>query len=212
MTTKQILKECYELVASKSCGKKRVHVYRATTMQDLPCGIVENYADPNQLCPDSPYKGLRLEETSRSCYEWDVQLVLGIHGSIVDMYVCAILVRPCSKEAQRHYESLKGKKASDRIGLMWDSRNFDKKKKRVRATLKQVRSLEAEVRDLKQALDISMGKCSDMLTLEASNKLMEEELARLRERLEEAEKGWEEGKEEVNRLMNRGFWARVFNK
>ena len=48
-------------------------------------------------------------------------------------------------------------------------------------------------------------------TLLTSNKFMEKELDRLREKLKIAEKGWREGKDEVFRLMNRGFWARVFN-
>jgi hypothetical protein len=48
-------------------------------------------------------------------------------------------------------------------------------------------------------------------TLDQSNNLMKIELDRLRDRLKTAEKGWREGKEEVERLNNRGFWARLFN-
>lgn len=227
MTTKQILNDCYEHVATICNGDKRVSVYRAATMQDLPEDLIENYADPDQLCPDKPYKGLRLEEASIGCMEWDAQVVLAVHGSIVDMYVCAILVRPCTNEAEKYYNGMKGKKAHERAGMMWDSRNFDRevkpKKKRIRPTLKQVRMLEAERNDLRQSLDIAIGQCADkddMIkkleierdTLLTSNKFMEKELDRLREKLKIAEKGWREGKDEVFRLMNRGFWARVFNK
>lgn len=226
MTTKQILNDCYELVATKTCGSKVVNVYRATTMQELPKSLIEDYADPLQLCPDKPFKGLRLDAASRGCAEWDAQVLLAVHGSIVDMYVCAILVRPCTKEAEKYYNGMKGKKAHERAGMMWDSRNFDRevkpKKKRIRPTLKQVRMLEAERNDLRQSLDIAIGQCADkddMIkklevernTLLTSNKFMEKELDRLREKLKIAEKGWREGKDEVFRLMNRGFLARVFN-
>lgn len=250
MTTKQILNDCYELVTTKTCGSKVVNVYRATTMQELPKSLIEDYADPLQLCPDKPFKGFRLDAASRGCAEWDAQVVLAVHGSIVDMYVCAILMSSCSKEAERYYVNLTGKKASERVGMMWDSRNFDRevkpKKKRIRPTLKQVRMLEAERNDLKQSLDIAIGQCADKDktikalekdlgealkqndclvskekydsvrverdTLEKSNKLMEAELKRVKEKLAVAEKGWQEGKDEVARLMNRGFWARVFNR
>ena len=227
MTTKQILNDCYEHVATKTCGSKVVNVYRATTMQELPKSLIEDYVDPLRLCPDKPFKGLRLNTASRGCAEWDAQVLLAVHGSIVDMYVCAILVRPCTKEAEKYYNGMKGKKAHERAGMMWDSRNFDSelkpKRKRVRPTLKQVRMLEAERNDLRQSLDIAIGQCADkddMIkkleverdTLLTSNKFMEKELDRLREKLKIAEKGWREGKDEVFRLMNRGFWARVFNK
>lgn len=226
MTTKQILNDCYEHVATICNGDKRVSVYRAATMQDLPEDLIENYADPDQLCPDKPYKGLRIEEASIGCMEWDAQVLLAVHGSIVDMYVCAILVRPCTNEAEKYYNGMKGKKAHERAGMMWDSRNFDSKlkpkKKRVRATLKQVRMLEAERNDLNRSLDIAIGQCSDkddMIkkleaernTLLTSNKFMEEELNRLRAKLFVAEEGLREEKDEVFRLVNRGFWARVFN-
>ena len=48
-------------------------------------------------------------------------------------------------------------------------------------------------------------------TLDQSNNLMKIELDRLKGCLKVAEKGWREGKEEVERLNNRGFWARLFN-
>ncbi len=227
MTTKQILNDCYDLVTTKTCGSKVVNVYRATTMQELPKSLIEDYTDPLQLCPDKPFKGFRLDAASRGCAEWDAQVVLAVHGSIVDMYVCAILVCPCTKEAEKYYNGMKGKKAHERAGMMWDSRNFDSglkpKRKRVRPTLKQVRMLEAERNDLRQSLDIAIGQCADkddMIkkleverdTLLTSNKFMEEELNRLRAKLFVAEEGLREEKDEVFRLKNRGFLARVFNK
>lgn len=230
MTTKQILNDGYEVASMqiKTTSGKFVKVYRAMTMKDLPRSFYK-CVDPDKLCPKKPFKGLRFQVAVYTSDECNALTILSIHGSAVELYVCAILVRPCSKEAERQYRSFMGMKVRDCAGLMWDSRNFDSalkpKKKRVRATLRQVRSLSAEINDLNRSLEIAIGQCADKdariknlesavtecNTLRKSNALMEEELKRLRGKLKVAEDGWREGKEEVERLMNRGFWARVFN-
>ena len=58
---------------------------------------------------------------------WDMQIAkrMDYRRSQVDIYVCALLVRPFSREAQRHYEERMGLDVWDRMTLMWDSRQFD---------------------------------------------------------------------------------------
>lgn len=65
----------------------------------------------------------------------------------------------------------------------------------------ELRRLESDNQDLRER----------NATKDQSIKLMEEELDRVRKKLGVAEAGWQEAKEEVERLYNRGFWARVFN-
>lgn len=230
MSTKQVLNDCYERIITRESDGMVLNVYRAMTMKSLPKSLTDYYNSRSKDNYSLPYKGMRLETESVDFRDCEAQVLNVIHGKIVDVYVCAILVRPFGKDARKEYDDMMGRKPSERIRLMWDSRNLGPQKKRVRPTLRQVRGLEAERDDLKKSLDIALGQCTDkdkMIkslnddlssvcterdTLLKSNKLMEQELIRLRRRFEEAEKGWEEGKEEVERLMNRGFWARVFNK
>lgn len=58
---------------------------------------------------------------------WDMQVTrrMDYRRSQVDVYVCALLVRPFSHEAQKHYEERMGLDVWDRMTLMWDSRQFD---------------------------------------------------------------------------------------
>ena len=43
----------------------------------------------------------------------------------VDIYICALLIRPFSEEARIHYDVRMGLSVWKRLLLMWDSRNFD---------------------------------------------------------------------------------------
>lgn len=58
---------------------------------------------------------------------WDLQTVIRMDykKQQVDIYVCAMLIRPFSLEAQDHYEQRMGFPVWDRMLLMWDSRQFD---------------------------------------------------------------------------------------
>ena len=58
---------------------------------------------------------------------WDLQTVIRMDykRQQVDIYVCAMLVRPFSREAADHYEQRMGLEVWDRLLLMWDSRQFD---------------------------------------------------------------------------------------
>ena len=48
------------------------------------------------------------------------------HRKCVDIYVCALLIRPFSREADRHYEERMSLPWEDRLLLMWDSRTYDR--------------------------------------------------------------------------------------
>ena len=58
---------------------------------------------------------------------WDLQTVIRMdyQKQQVDIYVCALLIRPFSREAMKHYEERMGFDVWDRMLLMWDSRQFD---------------------------------------------------------------------------------------
>ena len=58
---------------------------------------------------------------------WDAQIAESIdpHRKCVDVYICALLVRPFSEEARKHYAERSGLEPMDRLVLMWDSRQFD---------------------------------------------------------------------------------------
>lgn len=58
---------------------------------------------------------------------WDMEIVMRMDykKQTVDIYICALLMRPFSQEAQKHYEARMGFDVWDRLLLMWDSRQFD---------------------------------------------------------------------------------------
>ena len=59
--------------------------------------------------------------------DWDAQMVYCAdpHHMTVDIYICALLIRPFSEEAFNHYGERMGLSVWKRLLLMWDSRNFD---------------------------------------------------------------------------------------
>lgn len=58
---------------------------------------------------------------------WDMQTIIRMDykKQMVDIYVCALLVRPFSWEAMKYYEERMGLEVWDRALLMWDSRQYD---------------------------------------------------------------------------------------
>lgn len=58
---------------------------------------------------------------------WDAQIAecYDPHRKCVDVYICALLVRPFSEEARLYYAERSGLEPMDRLVLMWDSRQFD---------------------------------------------------------------------------------------
>lgn len=89
------------------------------------------------------------------------------------------------------------------------------KKKRVRATLTQVRELQKKL-DQKEILynrliDKNQDLEVDNRQFRESNKLMEMELKRLREENENLRKDIDHYKAKNEYLLSRSFWERVFN-
>lgn len=167
MTTKQILSDFYDYVVTKMSGERVLNVYKAKGIGELPKSLLDDYAKPESLCVYQPVRGLRYSTGNPDWGEWDAQVVLVAHGSVVDLYVCAILVRPFSEEARQKYETMTGQLPQKRVALLWDSREYDevhgyeriytvagsvdkpkKVNKRPRATLRQVRALQEEKKDL----------------------------------------------------------------
>ena len=234
MRTKEILAENYVKVATNESNGKVVNVYRAVCMKELPEYLVKEYASPEQLCAGLPFRGMRYVTANPDYGEFDAQVIMVRHGYIVDLYVCAILVRPFSMEAFNEYGSIVGMEPCRRAALMWDSRVFDAehglaatasqhseqavktKKKRVRATLWQVRELErknaeleqknAELRDSVDAMTNKLTELNEKCRLQ----LMADE--HLSERLKDVSGQLDKLKEEKRRLEGRGFWERVFNR
>lgn len=210
MTTREVLSNYYELVMSKECGKKVLNVYKGKDMCSLPASFLYDYANPETICPNHPVRGMKFSTGNPDYGDWDAQIVKVIHGYVVDVYVCAILVRPFSKEAYDKYGSMMGMCAQKRAALLWDSREYDKvhgyvpeseknvvkaKRKRVRPTLAQVRALERENAELRDSVS-----------------KLEEKLECVKRAADSLSEFNDQYKKRINELESRGFWARVFNK
>lgn len=96
-------------------------------------------------------------------------------------------------------------------------------KKRTRPTWTMVRELEAKLKsaiagldDATAALKNARQQLQDLKdsysACEKSNKLMEEELSLRESKIGLLEQVADNRAKEVERLKNRGFWARVFNR
>lgn len=89
-------------------------------------------------------------------------------------------------------------------------------KKRVRPTWAMIKALEDKVKEKDELLQL-YGERYSMATdkvdvLEKSNKLMEQELDRLRDELETQRKNNKKHWILWQKLKRRGFWARLFNR
>lgn len=100
---------------------------------------------------------------------------------------------------------------------------MEEKKKRWRPTVTAYRALEKELKAVKDAYKEQLaadehlsekvkGYKAKLITLEQSNKLMEEEMARLRQYSDEYFERYISISKKYKSVMRRGFWARVFNK
>ena len=96
------------------------------------------------------------------------------------------------------------------------------KKKRFRPTVTAYRKLEEELAETKQRLSNHLSAnlryaediakfTSKVSALECSNRLMEEELERVRKDKRDLIERCKELINERQKLKSRGFWARVFN-
>lgn len=89
---------------------------------------------------------------------------------------------------------------------------MEEKKKRWRPSLTAYRKLESEVSTLKAELSKFEGMRTQYSNLEKSNKLMENELEKLREQASGASVDYNKARCEVLWLRNRNLWQRIINK
>lgn len=125
MKAKDIISKNYEIVATKQFGDKVLNIWKPKTMQPLPQSLVDDFADES-LCSDYPVRGLRYGVGNPDWGEFDALVVIGRHGWITELYVCSIIVRPFSEEADKYYSEHWPSEPAKRLAVMWDSRNYDK--------------------------------------------------------------------------------------
>ncbi len=123
MTKKEIIDSRYELVAELECDGKKGSVFKAVTMFDLPKSLIEDYAKP---AIRHQYKSVNGWWNHNPDYgEWDAFTIEHKTEGSLDIYVCAIIVRPFSEEAGRVYENTLTFSPIDRLKLTFDSRVYD---------------------------------------------------------------------------------------
>lgn len=59
---------------------------------------------------------------------WDAKTMVRLDPKkmIIDVYICALLVRPFSMQACKHYETFVSLSRQERLSWKWDSRLYDK--------------------------------------------------------------------------------------
>ena len=124
MKREDIIKENYEYVTCNYDGKILVRIYKPYTMGHLPVDLIIMEAVSHKLNAGMPSKG-HWSYIDANYGVWAAHIVLHRHGRICDFYVCALLIRPFSKEALEEYDKSAKLEETDRLQLMWDSRNFD---------------------------------------------------------------------------------------
>lgn len=129
MKMKDLILEHYQKAIEKEMDGVTVRVWKPRTMQQLPSYKMLSTMDwqrhqytlysreKNCWWTDNPDQGA-----------WDAQLTMyaDYRHSTLDIYFCALLCRPFSKEANQHYGKRMGYDAQSRLMLMWDSREYDR--------------------------------------------------------------------------------------
>ena len=106
MKREDINKENYEYVTCNYDGKILVRIYKPYTMGHLPVDLIIMEAVSHKLNAGMPSKG-HWSYIDANYGVWAAHIVLHRHGRICDFYVCALLIRPFSKEALEEYVSYK---------------------------------------------------------------------------------------------------------
>ena len=86
---------------------------------------------------------------------------------------------------------------------------MDERKRRLRPTVAQMRELEERIGTLEDEKAMLVTRYESQ---QRHYKYMADELERVREECKELEKKVEDLKSDNYFLLNRGFWARVFNR
>ena len=122
----KLLLEHYVKTAEEVMDDVTVRVWKPKTMQKLPAAYMRALMESHRqsaLSARDIYWG-----TGNPDYGyWDAQIVYCANRRqmTVDIYICALLIRPYSEEAFNHYDERMGLEVWKRLLLMWDSRNFD---------------------------------------------------------------------------------------
>lgn len=100
--------------------------YDMLTMMNYEANRLYQYSRPQEIIGPKD-KGAVWVTNNPDHGVWDLETVIRMDykKQQVDIYVCAMLIRPFSQEAQKHYEERMGFDVWDRLLLMWDSRQFD---------------------------------------------------------------------------------------
>ena len=108
----------------KTMGK--LPAYDMLTMMRYEAERLYQYSNPKDFI--GPKEGGAVWKTGNPDYgAYDMQTVIRMDykKQQVDIYVCALLMRPFSREAEDYYGRRMGFDVWDRMLLMWDSRQFD---------------------------------------------------------------------------------------
>ena len=122
----KLILEHYVKTAEEVMGEVTVRVWKPKTMGDL--SAIDLHSEMLSLRRQVYGLSEVYWGTGNPDYgDWDAQMVYCAdpHHMTVDIYICALLIRPFSEEAFNHYGERMGLSVWKRLLLMWDSRNFD---------------------------------------------------------------------------------------
>ena len=128
LSRKWLILEHYVQTAEVMMDGCTVRVWKPKTMGKLPAINMLDLMKAHRRSFDSYSEGSVVWGTAHPDFGyWDAQVVCceDPHRKVVDIYICALLMRPFSEEARKHYQDRSGLEAWDRMLLMWDSRQFD---------------------------------------------------------------------------------------
>lgn len=132
LSSKWLVLEHYQQAIEAEIDGVTVKVWKPSTMGLLPAyemfSVLRKYADNfHELLLLDDLKSSKWFTGNPDYGCWDAQLALRYdpRRMVVDVYVCALLCRPYSREARAFYERRCGLSPLERLRLMWDSRDFD---------------------------------------------------------------------------------------
>ena len=125
LSRKSLILEHYVQTAELVVDSITVKLWKPKTMRKLPAWHMQTI----MRC----YSNMHVR--TNACWStgnydaglFDAQLTIyqDPHRKVTDIYICSLLMRPFSIEAQEHYGERMGLEPMDRLLLMWDSRQFD---------------------------------------------------------------------------------------
>lgn len=125
LSKKLIILEHYIQTAEIVNNGITVKLWKPKTMGKLPARYMRGAMEYYGRCSEAK----ALWTTGNwDAHLYDTQLAIyeNPKHKIVDIYICSLLIRPFSQEADVHYGVRMGLRPMNRLQLMWDSRQFDK--------------------------------------------------------------------------------------